>query len=129
MGQGRVKDAQTEFEGALATSKQINGEWSEQTLNLMNSLATCLSMQDKKSEADRLFQELLVKAKSTDSPNLASYLANHGLHLVQNQLYQQAKRFCLEAYGLSKRLRGDEEVLKTAELCLNRIKAGKRLGE
>ena len=47
MSKGRVKAALVQFEEALKTSLQLNGELSETTLNIQNSIATCLSMVGK----------------------------------------------------------------------------------
>jgi len=130
MAQGRVAAAKVQFEEALDASVKVSGNWSEQTINLQNSLATCLSMLGQVSEADALFAQVVMKARSLESDQLASYLVNRGLHQVQAKMFSQAKRSCTEAYGMARRS-GDRDphVLQQSKLCLDKVKAKKTLGD
>jgi len=117
MALGKVKAAKVQFEEALDTSLKLTGEWSEQTVNIQNSLATCLSMLGQTEEAENMFADVITKSKGMSSDNLASYLVNRGLHRVQSQLYSQAKRDCTKARHLTK----DKDTLQQSDLCLKKI--------
>merc|ERR1719510_1470211 len=123
MSIGRNKSAREQFKQAYDISCEVNGETDQQSLVLLNSLGTVSAAMGENKVAQEYFEEVIQKARVSESDHLAHFLVNYGMLNIQMDLLSWAKKYCSEALVLAKR-KGDGEAYEQSQKCLKLITEG-----
>ncbi|XP_064458425.1 tetratricopeptide repeat protein 19, mitochondrial-like isoform X2 [Ornithodoros turicata] len=126
MKHDRLKEARICFEEALTVCEQVNGKLHDQTLVLLNDVATVCSHLGDFSSAHKFITEAIQRGKDSDSPDLPVFYCNLGAVLLrEGQDLEMAGKVCQEALKLAKKMK-HAKALEDAQGCLDELKQRKR---
>lgn len=113
--QGRLTEAEVAFRQAATVARQIHGDQGDQTLVVLNSLASVLSLLGDSAGSLAILTHVVDQAQQSDSPHLTTFLVNRGIVQLRHGLDGRAD--CQRAKELAGR-RGEKEASLEAEECL-----------
>lgn len=105
---------------AFEICRTIMGKNSEQTLKLMNDLASICWEAGDLEKAEKYFRESLVLAKDINEIYVAVLKSNLGILLIEKGSVKEAEVMCKDAWQTATR-GNDEAVVRQANYCLDQL--------